>query len=70
MPGQEIKSDAVADIASAMVELKMQAQMPIVWSFLDSAFANSSGKLNMSETLSRTDSAISGVFEVEIEGQI
>lgn len=48
----EIKSDAVADIASAIVEAKKanpDAECMVL--FLDSAFADSSGKLNMSETL-------------------
>ena len=49
---REIKSDAVADIASAMVELKnASSDADCMVLFLDSAFANSSGKLNMSETL-------------------
>ena len=49
---KEIKSDAVAEIASAIVELKnanLEAACMVL--FLDSAFADSSAKLNMSETL-------------------
>jgi len=49
---KEIKSDAVADIASTMVELKnANPEAACMVLFLDSAFADSSGKLNMSETL-------------------
>ena len=49
---KEINSDAVAEIASVMVDLKKanpDAECMVL--FLDSAFADSSGKLNMSETL-------------------
>jgi adenine-specific DNA-methyltransferase len=49
---KEIKSEAVADIASTMVELKnANPDADCMVLFLDSAFADSSGKLNMSETL-------------------
>ena len=49
---KEIKSEAVADIASTIRELKNanpDAECMVL--FLDSAFVDSSGKLNMSETL-------------------
>ena len=49
---KEIKSEAVADIASTMVGLKnANPDTDCMVIFLDSAFADSSGKLNMSETL-------------------
>jgi len=49
---KEIKSEAVADIASTMVELKnANPDTDCMVIFLDSAFADSSGKLNMSEAL-------------------
>ena len=49
---KEINSDAVAEIASAMVVLKnANPDAACMVLFLDSAFADSSGKLNMSETL-------------------
>ena len=49
---KEIKSDAVAEIASAMVVLKnANPDAACMVLFLDSAFADSSVKLNMSETL-------------------
>lgn len=49
---KEIKSDVVAEIASAMVELKnANTDTECMVLFLDGAFADLSGKLNMSETL-------------------
>ena len=49
---KEIKSDTVADIASRMVELKnANPDVNCTVLFLDSAFSDSSVKLNMSETL-------------------
>ena len=49
---KEIKSEAIPDLASKMVELKTaNPDADCMVLFLDSAFADSSGKLNMSETL-------------------